>query len=487
MLVPSEDSLASAIADIWSELLEVQDVGPETDFFELGGNSLAAVRMLAAVEERMAVQVDFVDFLDGPTVGALASAVARELANRPDAPVASAPTPSAPAHDGGTHEQGADGDARLSFAQERLWFLEQLGGIERRVQHADRRSPARDRRRGRHETGVAGCRQPSRGPADDVRHARRTRRGDAPRRTARWNWSCSTCAASRTPRARRSGSSTELASRPFDLERGPLLRAVLLRVADDEHVLELVFHHIVCDGCSQTVVMRELGTLYEAYRRGEQIAAGRAEDTVRGVRALPARARSKRRGSTRSTAPWLERLAGAPEALELPSDRPRPATPSYGARRTACRSRRTRPLRSVASHASARATPFATLLAAYYALLYRHGGQEDIVIGATTAGRDRPELEDGVGLFANTVALRGDLSGEPSFGELVARVRETVLWAMAHEQAPLQEIVARLAIGARPQPPPAVPGVLRARAARGAARSRARSLTTRAPRRRASI
>ncbi len=85
-----------------------------------------------------------------------------------------------------------------------------------------------------------------------------------------------------------------------------------------------------------------------------------------------------------------------------------------------------------------------TLLSAYYVLLYRHSAQQDIVVGATTAGRERPELENTVGLFANTVALRGDLSGEPSFGELVARVRETVLWAIAHEQAPLQDIVARL-------------------------------------------
>ena len=143
-------------------------------------------------------------------------------------------------------------------------------------------------------------------------------------------------------------------------------------------------------------------------------------------------------------APWLERLQGSPETLELPTDRPRPAVPSYvGATYRIGLAPTTAALvRRFAKETGS--TPFVTLLSAYYALLYRHGGQQDIVIGATTAGRERQKLSDGVGLFANTVALRGDLAGDPSFGELVARVRETVLWAIAHEQAPLQEIVARM-------------------------------------------
>ena len=137
-------------------------------------------------------------------------------------------------------------------------------------------------------------------------------------------------------------------------------------------------------------------------------------------------------------------LTGAPEALELPTDRPRPPLPSYrgSTYRLRLHSATAGAVRDYAR--SARATPFATMLAVYYVLLARHSGQDDIVIGVTTSGRDRAELEDGVGLFASTVALRCDLSGEPSFDELVARVREVVLWAIAHEQAPFEQIVARL-------------------------------------------
>ncbi|HEX5851452.1 MAG TPA: condensation domain-containing protein, partial [Solirubrobacteraceae bacterium] len=438
VLVPSEDSLAPTIASIWGEVLEVEAVGTEADFFEMGGNSLAAVRMLAALEDQMSVQMSFVDFLEGPTVRALASAVARELSRKPDAPPVAADGPSAAAR----AEEAPAGPARLSFAQERLWFLEQLGGSSaaynmpigarlRRDVDVDAARRALREVQARHEalrttfTTEAGRAVAVCAPEAEVELELIDLRGEP------------------DPELGARRIVAELASRPFDLERGPLVRAALLRVAEDEHVLELVFHHIVCDGFSQTVVMRELGALYDAYRRGGQIELGEPrtqyEDFARNQRAA-----LETQGLDHVTAPWLERLAGAPEALELPTDRPRPATPSYrGATyRMRLTSATATAIRRFAREA--KATPFATLLAAYYVLLYRHGGQEDIVIGATTAGRDRPELEDGVGLFANTVALRGELSGAPSFGELVDRVRETVLWAIAHEQAPLQEIVARL-------------------------------------------
>ena len=189
--------------------------------------------------------------------------------------------------------------------------------------------------------------------------------------------------------------------------------------------------------------MRELGILYDAYRSG-----GTAALDEPGVQyenfARRQRAALEAQGLAEVVAPWLERLEGAPEALDLPTDRPRPATPSDAGATYRMRLAPTTAAAVREFAKAAKATPFATLLSAYYVLLYRLSGQQDIVIGATTAGRERPELEHGVGLFANTVALRGDLSGDPSFGELVDRVRETVLWAMGHEQAPLQEIVARL-------------------------------------------
>jgi amino acid adenylation domain-containing protein len=431
-LVSPDGSLASRIATIWSELLGVQAVGTDADFFELGGDSLAAVRMLAALEEQMSVQVGFVDFLEGPTVAALAEAVAREAGRLQDATVAPAPA----------RDDASPGHARLSFAQERLWFLEQLGGSTTAYN-----MPIGARLRGALDVDAA-----NRALRDVVsRHEAlrttfTTEAGQAVAVSApelALEFESIDLRGERDPELEAQRIVAALASAPFDIERGPLLRAALLRVADEEHILELVFHHIVCDGCSQSLVMRELGTLYEAHRSGAP--SGLDEPRVQYADfARRQRAAIEAQGLEGVIAPWLERLAGAPEALELPTDRPRPAVPSGAGATYRMRLAPTAAAAVREFAKAARATPFATLLAAYYVLLYRHGGQRDIVIGATTAGREHPELEDGVGLFANTVALRGDLSGDPSFGELVSRVRETVMWAMAHEQAPLQEIVARL-------------------------------------------
>ncbi len=428
-LIPSDGSIASEIAIVWRETLGVEAVGVEADFFELGGDSLAAVRMLAALEERLSVQVSFTDFLEGPTVEALAEAVER------GAPREAGAEPQLIAVDDGA-------PVRLSFAQERLWFLEQFGGS----------TFAYNMPIGARLQGLL--------DVDALRRALRevVARHEALRTTfATEGGQAVAVAAPATevelelvdlsdadaPEAEAERILAELASRPFDLERGPLLRAVLLRLAEREHVLELVFHHIVCDGCSQSVMMRELGALYEANRTGAQSALG--EPGIQyGDHARRQRASLEAQGMDALVAPWLERLQGSPETLELPTDRPRPAVPSYvGATyRMPLAPTTAAAVRRFAKETGS--TPFVTLLSAYYALLYRHGGQRDIVVGATTAGRERQELSDGVGLFANTVALRGDLAGEPSFRQLVARVRETVLWAIAHEHAPLQEIVARM-------------------------------------------
>lgn len=417
------------IATIWSETLGVAalDIEPDADFLKLGGDSLAAVRMLLVVEERLGARVDIGEFLEEPTLCALADAVAG---------AADAPPPAV--------DLAAERDcpARLSHAQERLWFLEQLGGstdtynmpigvrlrgaidiaaLTRALKDVVARHEALrttfSTKDGRPVAVVS--------PLGEAQLEQTDLRADAdPERGARQIV-------------------TALASRPFDLGRGPLMRAALLRVDEHEHLLELVFHHIVCDGLSQAIVMRELGELYEAHRAGRPPALVEPRvqygDFVRAQRAVIGA-----RETDTLVGPWLQRLEGAPHALELPTDRPRPAVPS-GAGATYRVRLDHATVAAVRELAKAeKATPFATLLSAFYVLLYRHSGQDDIVIGATTAARHRPELEDGVGLFASTVALRGDLSGAPSFKETLARVSETVLWAIAHDQTPLQEIVARL-------------------------------------------
>ena len=246
-LIPSDGSIASEIAIVWSEALGTEAVGGDADFFELGGDSLAAVRMLAALEERLSVQVSFTDFLEGPTVAALAEAVERLRG-----------TPSAAGAEDELIRADDGAPARLSFAQERLWFLEQLGGstsaynmpIGARLHgllDVDALRRALNEVVSRHEAlrttfaTEGGQAVAVAAPALEV-ELELVDLSDADR-----------------PESEAQRVLAELASRPFDLERGPLLRAVLLRVAEQEHVLELVFHHIVCDGCSQAVVMREFG------------------------------------------------------------------------------------------------------------------------------------------------------------------------------------------------------------------------------------
>ena len=234
-----------------------------------------------------------------------------------------------------------------------------------------------------------------------------------------------------------------LGAAPFALDRAPLMRALLVRLAEEQHVLALVFHHLVCDGWSHAVIMRELGVLYRAYADGQapQLPAPRSQYPEH---AAHERARLEGPALDQALAPWVARLSGAPGALDLPTDRPRP--PVLSDRGETYRVRlpeaTAEAVRAFARQSGA--TPFATLLAAYYALLYRYTGQDDIVIGATTSGREAAALDDGVGLFASTVALRIDLAGQPSFAELTVRARDTVLWALAHQAAPFEHVVSRL-------------------------------------------
>jgi amino acid adenylation domain-containing protein len=426
--------LEASITDIWGEILGLGDVASDSDFFELGGDSLAAVRMLAAIEDLLLTPVDFTDFLDAPDVASLAALV---QAARDDATLPVQPAPAPPAD-----SPAAEGRAPLSFSQERLWFLHQLEGstdaynmpIGARLRGSiDAEALARSlqevaRRHAALRTTFAsqnghGVQVESPEPSFALRRADVRESAD--------------------PEAEAQRLVDELTAVRLELEQGPLMVALLVQLSEQEYVLELVFHHIICDGWSQVVVLREIAALYEAFSRHE------APDLPAPRVQYPQHARAERERLVGpeladTVAPWLERLAGAPETLELPVDRARPQVPSY---RGATHRVRLPAATAAAVRAFARATratPVATLLAAYYTLLYRYSGQDDIVVGATTSGRDSPELEGGVGLFASTVALRCDLSGEPSFGELVRRARDTVMWAVAHERAPFDQVVARL-------------------------------------------
>jgi amino acid adenylation domain-containing protein len=416
------------LAEIWAEVLRLERVGVQESFFDLGGHSLLATRVVSRIREVFGVEVPLRALFAGPTVSELAGRVeemrrAGEGASLP--PLTPVPR---------------EAPLPLSFAQERLWFLHQMEpegagyhmSQSRRLRgHLD--VSALERALGamteRHESLRTTFRPVEQGAMQVVHPAVRAHlpvldlTGFAPQ--------------AREQEVRRLA--REDAERPFDLERGPLLRATLVRLADEEHVLLLCMHHIISDGWSMGVLFRELFTLYESASPLPPLAVQYADFAVW--------QRGWLQGEVlrRQLAWWRERLGGAPPTLELPTDRPRPAVASsrgasHGFRLPADV---TRGLRSLARREGA--TLYMVAHAALDLLLSRWSGQEDLVVGSPIAGRTQVGTEGLIGFFVNTLALRIDLSGDPTFQELVRRVRETALGAYAHQELPFERLVEEVA------------------------------------------
>ncbi|HEU0076861.1 MAG TPA: condensation domain-containing protein, partial [Longimicrobiaceae bacterium] len=230
----------------------------------------------------------------------------------------------------------------------------------------------------------------------------------------------------------------------FDLRRGPLLRAALLRAGDAEWALLLTVHHIVSDGWSTGILVGEFSALYGAFARGEPspLPEPRVQyaDFAAWQRAWLAGERLEAQ-----LAYWRERLAGAPPALDLPTDRPRPAVPGTRGetRGFAFSAEASRAIRELCRREGV--TPFMALLAAWQLLLARYAGAEDVSVGTAIAGRNRLELEGVVGFFVNTLVLRAELGGRPTVREALRRVREATLGAFAHQDVPFERLVEELA------------------------------------------
>jgi amino acid adenylation domain-containing protein len=235
----------------------------------------------------------------------------------------------------------------------------------------------------------------------------------------------------------------EEASRPFDLAHGPLVRTKLLRLSEQEHVLVVTIHHIVFDGWSSEVFGQELAALYDAYREGRpsplpELSIQYADFAVWQRQWLEGEVLEEQ------ISYWKRQLEGAPAVLDLPGSRLRPSSQSFrGATESVS-------IPGPVSEAIRRlgqregATLFMTLLAAFEVLLLRHSGQEDIVVGTPVAGRNRSDIEGLIGFFVNTLVLRTDLSGDPTFRELLGRVREVALEAYAHQDLPFEKLVEEL-------------------------------------------
>jgi amino acid adenylation domain-containing protein len=246
------------------------------------------------------------------------------------------------------------------------------------------------------------------------------------------------------PKADRDAEAQQLLSqaihRPFDLSRDLLLRATLLRLGDQEHILLLDSHHIASDGWSKAVLFKELNELYKAYCTG-QVPCLPDLPIQYADFAIWQRESLKGEIIEKQLAYWKRQLDGAPALLEFPNARPRPAVPTYRGK-----GHREDFPKSLADSFNALSrqegtTLFITLLSAFYTFLYRYTNQEDIVIGTPIAGRNRPEWEGLIGYFTNTLALRGDLSANPTFRQLLKRVRAVALGAYEHQDLPFEKLV----------------------------------------------
>ena len=424
---PSEELLCG----LFSQVLGVELVGAEDNFFELGGHSLLATQLVSRVREAFGVELPLRELFEGPTPSALAGKVESSIIG--DSTVLEPITPAA-----------RDGELELSFAQQRLWFLDQL----------EPNSAAYNIPAGVRLTGALNIEALSHALNEVVRRHESLRTtfavvGGQPVQVIAEPAAVELPVVDlsmlddeeREERAR--ALSAEESVRPFDLGAGPLLRVRLVQMGDESHMLMLTLHHIIADGWSMQVLVAELTTLYAAFSQGRP--SPLAELPVQ-YADYAAWQRRLLQGELLESqlAYWRAQLAGAPPALELPTDRARP-------RRLSARGAKenfqipaglTAELKALGRHEGT--TLFMTLLAAFQTLLHRCSGQDDIVVGVPVAGRRQLETEALVGLFVNTLALRTDLSGDPIFNALLRRVREATLAAYAHQDVPFERVVEEL-------------------------------------------
>ncbi|HSK79411.1 MAG TPA: amino acid adenylation domain-containing protein, partial [Thermoanaerobaculia bacterium] len=418
---------------IWAEVLGREQIGADDHFFDLGGHSLLATRVISRLRGAFGVEIPLRDLFAAPRLADLAVRVEEALR-------------------AGTRQQTPplvpmprEGDLPLSFAQQRLWLIDQLepGSPLYNMPGALRVEGPLDgavlalclgeivRRHEALRTVFAVSEGGDGAPVQVVRPAQPfllpvVDLGELPER------------------AREALTLIrEEAARPFDLSRGPMLRGVLLRLAEEDHILSLTLHHIASDGWSLGVLVREVAALYPAF----------TSEKPSPLPELPVQyadfavwQHSWLQGDVlgHEISFWRRQLAGLPPLLELPTDRPRPAKQSHrgSARPARLPAALTRQTEALARREGA--TLFMILLAAFQALLARTSGQDDLAVGSPVAGRNRVDIEGLIGFFVNPLVMRGDLSGAPSFRELLGQVRETALAAWLHQDIPFERLVEEL-------------------------------------------
>lgn len=420
------------LTEIWANVLRLDRVGVHGDFFELGGNSLLATQLVSRIRDAFKVNMPLRTLFESPTVAELAFVVEQEKGSGHSLQL----EPIKPVPRGG--------QLPLSFGQERVWFLEQLqpgtsaytipapvrlsgpldvAALQRAFTEIIRRHESlRTRFINSEGTPIQVIEAPGEFylPVNDLTHLAEERQEAEVKRLA--------------------GEDTQ---RPFDLAAGKLLRVTLLRLGDEHHVALFNMHHIASDAWSMGLLVNELATLYESFSKGlssplEELAIQYADFAHWQRSWLQGNALQEQLDY------WKQQLAGDVRTLNLPTDRLRPEVQTFAGdwQFLYLDESLTDSIKALSRRRGS--TLFMTLLAAFQVLLYRLSGQDDISTGTPIAGRDRLETEGLIGLFINTLVMRTDLSGNPTFSEVLKRVRNVSLDAFAHQELPFERLVEEL-------------------------------------------
>ncbi|MBX8563946.1 amino acid adenylation domain-containing protein [Pseudomonas cichorii] len=417
--------LESALAELWQNLLKVEQVGREDHFFELGGHSLLAIQLISQMRQQLSIELDLAELFAHPTLADLAHiAASAGKSSLPDITLAD-----------------RDADLPMSFAQQRLWFLAQMEGASEAYH-----MPAGLRLRGVLDASVL---QSALDRVVERHEALRTR--FVPHATEQAVQVIDAKGAGfilkRIDLSGQADAELQMqtlarqeALTPFDLERGPLVRGTLIRLGETEHVLLVTLHHIISDGWSIGVLTREVAALYDALRQGHAdplspLALQYADYAAWQRRWLTGEVLEKQ------SRYWKETLADAPALLTLPTDRPRPAEQSYSGASLPVTFDEdlTQALKALGQRHGT--TLYMTVMSAWAALLSRLSGQDEVVIGSPMANRTRAEVEPLIGFFVNTLAIRVDTSGQPDVGSLLAQVKARTLAAQRHQDLPFEQVV----------------------------------------------
>ncbi|MFW5762801.1 MAG: amino acid adenylation domain-containing protein [Coleofasciculus sp.] len=435
---PVEESLART----WAELLRLEQVGVHDNFFDLGGHSLLVTQVVSRLRDTFAVELPLSNFFDAPTIADLAVIITQRLAEQTDSELLEKRDNVSPQKI--KPQPRHSSTFPLSFAQARLWFLEQL----------EPGNPFYNQSAAVHLLGRLNL------AALEQSFNEILRRHEVLRTTftvvegqpvqviaPTLPLTLPVVDLQELPEAERKGEvlrrATEEGQQSFNLSKAPLLRCTLLRLDEIEYVLLFTMHHIISDAWSKGVLLRELAILYEAFSIGKpsplpELPIQYADFAVWQQQWL--------QGEVLETqlTYWRHQLEGSPPLLELPTDRTRPPVQTFrGATQSFILPKAlTEALKELSKQEDV--TLFMTLLAAFKTLLYRYTGQNDILVGSPIANRNRSEIEGLIGFFVNTLVMRTNLGGRPSFRELLSRVRNVALAAYAHQDLPFERLVNEL-------------------------------------------